>query len=201
MVERTDYREYVSIERHLVYSRQLASLNFVGKQLLREIEKKKNINGRKKLLPCVYYLYHILGTVVKPRVLCNNLYSSLLYFLDELLFHEVKNLNSFVIEDDSYPLSFVYFNTEDWCPEDHQGFVLDKGATINESEAHLINSFVEDYEVFILLLERDIADVGDDEKLTRKINRIIGRLKRRLIDLRVYSLRLISKLQPRHLEL
>lgn len=195
-----DYTEYVNIERHLAYSRRLSFLNYVGRRIMQEIESKKNINGRKKLLPIVYYLHHTLGTIVKPRVLCNNLYSSLLYYLDELLFHEVKTLNTFVIEDESYPLSFVYFNTDDWSTEEHQGFVLDKGVIINESEAHLINSFIEDYETFVLELEGEIATMGRDERLTRKLTRIIARLKRRLIDLRVYSLRVISRLQPHTLE-
>ena len=192
-----DYNEYAKVEKHIGYSCSFHSLNHRGWRLLREMELKKNINGRKKMLANVNNIHHIIGNIVKPKSLCNNLYSSLLYYLDELLFMDVLTINTFVIEDDVFPLSYVYFNTIDWIHEDYNDFVLDKGVFINDTEAHLLNCFIDDYESFILGIQGDVLSSEyyktKDGMIVRKIKRIINRLKKRLIHLRAVVLRIIHK--------
>lgn len=192
-----DYNEYEKVEKHIDYSRSFHSLNHKGWRLLKEMEAKKNINGRKKMLANVNNIHHLIGNIVKPKSLCNNLYSSLLYYLDELLFMDVLAINTFVIEDDVFPLSYVYFNTIDWIHEDYNEFVLDKGVAINDTEAHLLNCFIDDYEYFILRVQEDVLNSDyyktKDGMIVRKIKRIINRLKKRLINLRAIVLRIIHK--------
>jgi hypothetical protein len=192
-----DYSEYEKVEKHMNYSRSFHSLNHTGWRLLKEMEVKKNINGRKKMLGSVNNIHHLITNIVKPKSLCNNLYSSLLFYLDELLFMDVLMINTFVIEDDVFPLSYVYFNTIDWIHEDYDEFVLDKGITINDTEAHLLNCFIDNYEQFILTVQEDILKSEyyktKDSLLVRKLKRIINRLKKRLIVLRAVVLRIIYK--------
>jgi hypothetical protein len=192
-----DYNEYENVEKHISYSRSFHALNHKGWRLLKEMEAKKNINGRKKMLANVNNIHHLIGNIVKPKSLCNNLYSSLLYYLDELLFMDVLTINTFVIEDDVFPLSYVYFNTIDWIHEDYNDFVLDKGICINETEAHLLNCFIDDYENFILGVQEDVLNSdyykAKDAMIVKKIKRIINRLKKRLIHLRAVVLRIIHK--------
>lgn len=193
--EINDYSEYSKIENHIYYSKKLYTLNKIGKHILNEIATKKTINGRKKLLSSVYKVYHKLNTIIKPNILCNNIYSSLVYYLDELLFLEVKNLNKFVIEDDTYPLSYLYFNCDDWVTDEIQKFSLDSSIILRYSEAMLISCYLDNYEEFILRLEVDIKKsyyIDLDHKLIKKLMRIFARLKKRLIILKVMMLKIID---------
>lgn len=191
-----DYNEYEKIEQHMFYARRLNAINSTGKRILQQMDEKKRMPGRKKLLEYVFAISQMIETIVKPHVLCNNLYSSLIFYMDELLFFEVRNLNSFVVEDDNYPLSYIYFNTSDWNESEQQEFHLDQGVYINEMEAMLMNCFVDEYEEFVLSLEGDIIRLGEsasDQKLMKKILRIITRLKKRLTLLRSRLLKIIHK--------
>lgn len=190
------YSEYEKIEQHIDYSERLYFINCQGKHILNEIEKKKNINGKKKLLWNVGYIYNTIENIVKKKALCNNSYTSLIHYLDELLFLEVKTYNKFVIEDDSFPLSYVYFNQHEWIKVFHQNFILDSIPFITILDAMLINCFVDDYEELILELEDSLKRKtyydDDDPKLRKKIFKNIKRLKKRLIDLRARLLNLIN---------
>lgn len=187
-----DYNEYEMIERHIEYSRLLTIINLRGKLIIQQLEKQKNINGRKKLLGNVYDVYNSIANIIKPRSLCNNLFSSLVYFLDELLFTEVVGRNRFIIEDDEYPLYYVYFNTDEWLHDTAiDSFVLDRCVFINDTESLLINCFLDDYEYLLIMIEKYIKI--NDSTISRKILRITSRLKKRLILLKALILRTLHK--------
>ena len=187
-----DYNEYEMIERHIDYSRMLTLINSRGKLIIQQLEKQKNINGRKKLLSNIYNVSNLITNVIKPRSLCNNLFSSLVYYLDELLFTEVVGRNKFIIEDDEYPLYYVYFNTDEWIQDSGiDNFVLDKCVYINDTESILINCFLDDYEYFLIKIEKYMKD--KDSIISRKIIRITARLKKRLILLKAIILKTLHK--------
>lgn len=187
-----DYNEYEMIERHIEYSRMLTQINSRGKLIIQQLEKQKNINGKKKLLSNIYNISNLIANVVKPRSLCNNLYSSLVYYLDELLFMEVIGRNKFIIEDDEYPLYYVYFNTDEWIQDSGiDNFVLDKCVYINDTESLLINCFLDEYECFLINIEKYMK--AKDSTISRKIIRITTRLKKRIILLKVIILKILYK--------
>ena len=190
-----DYNQYEKIEQHIEYSRLLTSVNSRGKIILKELEKQKNINGKKKLLSNVYNVYHLIENIIKPRSLCNNLYSSLIYYMDELMFMEVVGLNSFIIEDDEYPLYYIYFNTDDWLTDDCiDSFVLDKCVYINDTESILISCFIDEYEGLLINIEKYIYLNGHkDTIIARKLLRICTRLKKRLVVLKAIILQILNK--------
>jgi hypothetical protein len=198
------YKEYTIIEEHLCFSKSLHDLNTKGKRILQEIEKRKYYERKKRYIGFTYEVYNILNTILKPRVLSNNIYSSMLYFLDELLFLQVKETKDFFIEDEHYPLTYVYFNHDAWMYTDVQDFSMDNGHTLTETEALLLNAYIEEYENFALNLEKylvslleDMANVKkqdrrQDKKLYRKLFRLISRLKRRLLLIKSKCLCIIS---------
>lgn len=190
-----DYNQYEKIEQHIEYSRLLSTINSKGKLLLKEIEKQKNINGKKKLLGNVYNVYHLIANIIKPRSLCNNLYSSLIYYLDELMFLEVSGLNSFIIEDDEYPLYYIYFNTDDWMRDNTiDPFVLDNCVYINDTESILIGCFIDEYESLLINIEKYIYLKGHkDSMIAKKLLRISSRLKKRLIILKTIILQILHR--------
>lgn len=192
------YREYTIIEEHIRFSRVIHEINMRGKQILQEIERKKYYERKKRYTGITQEVYNILATITKPRVLGNNIYSSLLYFLDELLFLQVKSIDGFFIEDDQYPLSYLYFNQGEWLYSHTQDFVLDDGAVINELEAMLINSYVDEYDNFALELGRYLETTYStmferDKKVIRKLRRILSKLKRRLLLIKSKCLCVISQ--------
>jgi len=200
------YNEYEKIERHLRYAKRLSLLNLVGLHFVREIERTKSYKKatccKKKMLSNVYYLFHILETLVKPKVLHNNVYSSLLFYLDEWLFSEVRCLNHFMIEDDVYPLTSIYFNTPEWVGN-HEEFrelmvCFTYGNSITQKEAGVMSMFLDIYEEFIGDLEKDVlmrltTVLSKDSKLVHKLTRIMNLLKKRLVLMRLSLLKIISK--------
>lgn len=193
------YHEYERVEKHLAYSKRLHSINERGTRYLRQIESKKRVGGRRKYQGHVYTVYHLLENVLKPRVvLCNNLYSSLIFYMDEMLFYEVRGINSFVIEDDEYPLTFVYFNQCEWNPDFGQthAFELDTSPDLCDTEAALLSILVQDYEHVLQDVLQDLMSSGlpiKKEKVFIKLVRIINRLKRRLSILQATIIRVISE--------
>lgn len=192
------YHEYGKVEKHLLYSKRLHSINERGARFLREIEAKKRVGGRRKYQGPVYTVHHLFENILKPRlVLCNNLYSSLMFYMDEMLFYEVRGINSFVIEDDAFPLSFVYFNQCEWNPEFGQthAFELDVGPNLSDTEAALLSILVKDYETVLQDVLHDILTSGvpvKKEKAFVKLIRIIHRLKRRLTIIQSTLLQVIT---------
>lgn len=194
------YDEYEKVETHISYSKRLQEINDRGLRYLKEIEERKRVNGRKRYDRHVSILYHLLENVIKPRVmLCNNLYSSLLYYLDEMLFYEVRSINEFVIEDDVYPLSFVYFNNSDWNPQvgPLQAFTLEDATHINDSEAALLMTLLQDYDILlqdllVYVKSKKRVRGASQHKLFIKLIRIINRLKRRIDILRVNTFGIID---------
>ena len=191
------YREYEVIERHLAYSQRLHHITYQGQRILREIELKKNINGKKKLLWNVQYMYHLIENIVKQKPLCNNNYSSLIHYIDELLFLEVRTYNTFTISDETYPLSYIYFHQHEWIQDDYHTFILDTHPTITELDAMLINCFIDEYEELLLEIEDSLTKstlyMQQDSKLVKKLHRNLKRLKARLILLRSRVLQIIEK--------
>lgn len=197
------YNEYRRIEQHIGFSKRLQNISTRGLHYLREIEIKKRIGGRRKYEKDVHGIHHLLGNIIKPRVmLCNNLYSSLIYYLDEMLFYEVQDINDFVIEDDKYPLSFVYFNNAEWNPENDriQPFVLENNSHMNETEAALLLMLLEDYNTLLQDLLQDFKDEKKTchrkdrmyNKIYTKVRRIISRLDRRLTLLKTAAFKIVE---------
>lgn len=191
------YNEYEHVERHINYSKTLQEINERGWRFIHEIEIKKRVGGRKKYEKDVYAIHHALGNILKPKViLCNNLYSSLVYYLDEMLYYDVRSINTFIIEDDSYPLSFIYFNNSEWNPDvgQQQAFQLESVSSITDVEAALLMTLLQDYETLLQDLYVNIKSRKDRlvDKMFIKLIRIINRLKRRINLLRSSALKIIE---------
>lgn len=179
------YREYSNVERHIEYAKQLSYLNSQGRQLIQEIECQKPYKN-KQFLGAVHTVYHFLQTLLKP----SPLYSCMIYYLDELLFYEVSSRDSFIIEDDEYPLSYVYFNTSAWHNMPVKTYVLDKKHYFDELEAMLLSCFIDEYELFVLELEKDLKNFKLN--FTNKLRNNLQKLKRHFIYLKLQLLKVIE---------
>jgi len=189
-----EYTEYNKIERHIQYSNALFKLTHIGKHIIQEIQSKKMQCNK---LQCKKYdkshiknnipdeVCNVLSDVIKPPSLSSNMYSSFVYFLDELLYFDAPKINYFVIEDDQYPLSFMYFNQSEWngdhVQENLNSFVLDNNPHFSDTEALLINCFITEYISLLEDIEDDIYDhVYIETNLERRLVQNIQRLKEQL---------------------
>lgn len=193
-----EYKEYDIVEKHIYFAKKLYSLNNRGKRFLQELDSKKRINKKKTYTPIIADTINILSTLTKPRVLCNNIYSSLLYYLDELLFLQVKETKCFIMDIDEYPLSYIYFNQHDWIEEEAQEFVLDVDNCLNDLEAVLLNCFVDEYEYIAIEIENFMQSmmqdiINEDRKMFKKILRLLSKLKQRILLLKSKILVIIYK--------
>jgi hypothetical protein len=194
-----EYQEYDIVEKHLYFSKKLNNLNYKGRRLMYELEVKKRLtNSKNKFIPLVKETFGILTTITKPKSLCNNIYSSLLHFLDELLFMQVKTTDIFIIGDDEYPLSYIYFNHSEWIDDENQDFMLDDDPNINDLEALLINCYIDEYELVSLEIETFLVDIMKeywyvDRKMFKKMLRLLSKLKKRLLILKSKVLVIIYK--------
>lgn len=180
------YEEYNHIEKHIGYAQKLAYLNAQAKQFISEIEIQKAYKP-KRFLGIVHVIYHFLQMLTKP----SHLFASIIYNLDELLFYEVKSRDSFVIEDDEYPLSYVYFNTESWYNINTRQYKLEHTHFFDESEAALLSCFIDDYEHFILYLDWCLKD--EKHRFIKKLRLTLQKLKRHLIYMKLHLLIAVSR--------
>ena len=191
----------------MMFSRRFYEINAIGKRIMTEIETNKTVRGPRggsKLCWPTQVTYDIISTIVKPKFLnSGNLYTSLMYFMDELLFSQVRHLNTFLIEDDTYPLSFLYFNQDEWIKDwSPQTFYLEHDVYFNEGDALLLLSFIDKYEYLIIDILK-FACASDkctfaemlplDKRITRKLVGLSNRLKQRLNTLRVKALQVFHK--------
>lgn len=195
------YTEYEIIQKHMYFSRKLYEINALGKHLIEEIDSKKCFRGPrggcKILHEPTQHIRDSISNIVKPYVLYNNIYSSLVFFLDELLFLQVQNINSFQIDDDIYPLSFMYFNQDewikDWCLQE---FTIDECPIMTEFDSLMLIIFIETYEEFAIEIMDYIVRIRpecQDKRLRRKIIKLITRLKQRVGTLMYRALRVYYK--------
>lgn len=177
----SNYEEYTLIENHVHISRTLYELDRRARLFIAEMERRKGIHGRKQYERDVQDMLSILHSLSKPKLLNHNLFSSLHYYLDDMMFSEVSEVYFFMVEDEKYPVSAIYFDKERWMDEkwlpvpDIQHV---PGITAAEG-AHLLLFFSE-YETLVRELEVKVGGMKDS-KVKTKLKRILTRIKKRYL--------------------
>lgn len=175
------YSEYTKIEVHIGLSTKLSYLDKIARQYLDEIEKKKGINGRKQYEKDVQNLINILQSLSKPRLLNHNLYSSLHYYLDDLMYSEITEIGFFMVEDAKFPLSAIYFDKQQWLQDAVVPCItLSPTPNLTVEDAVTLYSFFLEYANFITKLRTKIEGV-ENVKIKGKISRILRRMEWRYL--------------------
>jgi hypothetical protein len=109
------FNEYELIDKHINFSSELHLLNITGKYLIREVEKKKHIRQKKSgnyvFAQDVQSVMNVIIDITNTKRFNKlRLYFCIQYYLDELMFKFIKNLDNFYIEDECYKLTDLYFN-------------------------------------------------------------------------------------------
>lgn len=177
-----EYVFYGKVKEHMRVSEALYEIDLLGKHILDEIRCHKNTRpGRRGVsLPKGYEtMYSCINETINLWRFKSRLFLTLQYYLDEALFDVTpESIENFYIEDDSYNLTKLYFDQEQWIRHNGiQRFTLTDEVEPNVEDALLINSFFMRYESLMKVIEGLVTDVSDEKRYKRKILQVITRIR------------------------
>lgn len=173
-----EYAEYTKLEQHIALSKTMFDLDAKGKHIIREFQKKKSSGLRKRTGSHIFsddilIVYNnILNCLSLKRL---RLYFCLQYFLDELMYYEIRNTENFYIEDNVYPISKMYFGQHDWISDQlQQEFQFyEDTVSININEAMYLVCYLKEYDSLLL----DIEEYTNPFKGNKNVSRIRSKLR------------------------
>lgn len=120
-----EYDLYSKVETHMRMSISLYIVNRQGQDILKELEIKKvnhkrKTNQSRRLLYLdddINTIYTYLHAIINFNRINHDLYAELLNVLDEELFNECGELESFYVKEDEYKLESMYYKQESWVNE------------------------------------------------------------------------------------
>lgn len=178
-----DY-EYNIIEKHMQISRELYSIDKKGKYIISQFNTKKSRGIRRRsgnhifsdTLKIIHRNIHSCCSLKRFRT-----YFHLQYFLDELLFYQVKTHTKFYTEDDMYDLSKLYFHQDEWVTDlniQEYQFYEDE-SEINIHEAMYLVCYLKEYEHILHDIEMYIKTIKHNNTIKNKLKYAIHRIKRK----------------------
>jgi hypothetical protein len=185
------FNEYEIIDKHINFSSELHLLNITGKHLIREVEKKKHIRQKKSgnyvFAQDVQSIMNVIIDITNTKRFNKlRLYFCIQYYLDELMFKFIKNLDNFYIEDECYKLTDLYFNQTTWNTitiDDIPQIKLSDDKFINADEALIFQSYFNQYTYFLDIIIKYIERLQEVDYIRRKFKNICNRIKNKITNI------------------
>jgi hypothetical protein len=173
-----EYTEYTKLEHHIALSKAMFDIDIKGRHIVKELQKKKSTGVRKRTGTHIFsddisIVYNNIVNCLSLKRL--RLYFCLQYFLDELMYYEIKNTNNFYIEDNIYPISKMYFAQQEWISDQcHQEFQFYEDAqSININEAMYLVCYLKEYDSLLL----DVEEYTNPFKRNKNVSRVRSKLR------------------------
>ena len=194
------FLEYDKIAKHLQFSKTLHVLNEKGKGILKALDERKKIrkkrSGNYVFSTDLGFIYNIILDITNVRRFNKlRLFFCLQHYLDELLFKEVKVLESFCVEDEEYAISTIYFNQDKWYSidqDDIQIYDFEEKYDINLSELTYLRLYFDEYDTFIADIKGHLASLNNIDYIKSKLSRIFTRIINKIV-LVIDHMNVISK--------
>lgn len=182
------YDEYEHLDKHIMFSRDLHLLDREGQHVLSELERTKvhrtKRNGDKVYSADISVIHEELKDITNTERFSVRLYFQLLHYLDEFLFIQVKNINEFLIEDEPYKITDLYFNQPSWNEnaDVHEYKFYDDSKCLNTEEAMYLKMYLQKYNDYIERLILYLNDCNSKymgktyDKLKDTLNRFIYKI-------------------------
>lgn len=193
------YIEYEFLDKHIQYSKELYILDKRGRHILDQLERKKLMRRKRSgdLLFCsdVKFTYDTLTDITNTKQFSLRLYFCLQHYLDELVFSQVKNITKFIIEDDEYKLTDLYFNQSAWNEnEEIQTYdFYENNKHLNSEEAMYINLYLFDFEEYINKLFNFISALKNSGYIGVKLKEILNRFTFKIETVKTRMLKIIKQ--------
>lgn len=182
------YDEYEYLDSHIMFSKNLYLLDREGQHILSELERTKVVrtkrSGDKVFTADISAIHEELKDITNTERFSVRLYFQLLHYLDEMLFIQVKNIGEFVIEDDPYKLTDVYFNQPSWNENEdvHEYKFYEDSKNLNTEEAMYLKMYLHKYHDYIGTLIEYINKCNGKymgktyDKLKETLNRFVYKI-------------------------
>jgi hypothetical protein len=181
------YSEYNIIEKHIELSRELYSLNLIGKSIIKNIELSKHLrikrSGNYDFSPGILIVYNaIIDMTNIKRFNKLRLYFCIQYYLDELLFKGIETLDNFYIEDECYKLTDLYFNQSLWNNDIDMNILMSSDNKIfNAEDIIVLKSYINRYIQFQETVMDYINTFDDIDYIKRKMMIIFNKMKLKIL--------------------
>jgi hypothetical protein len=173
--EDCEYDLYSKIETHMSISASLYILNRQGIDILKNIEKNKLIKSITNT--SVQRVYNEIECFINQNRLSNDLYTNLISNLDDVMFVECGELESFYVKEDEYKLESLYYKQGSWVDEidweQQQQFSFSKSVIFDEGDCMYLLMYVNKY---LKLLSR-INNDFDNIKLNNSVNKLKDKMR------------------------
>ena len=199
----SEYDTYSKVETHMGTSMSLYMLNRQGQDIIKELEQKKlkvkhescNESKRKNAkINSLYdtntwYVYQNLISIINFNRITIDLYVDLLNYLDEELFNECKNIESFYVKEEVYNLENLYYKQETWVHEiewdELQVFTFFEGGKIDEGECVHLLMFCQKY-------MRVLAEISESYCESAKLQHTLIKMTDKLRDTTIILEKLLN---------
>lgn len=182
-----EYELYSKIETHMSFSASLYILNRQGVAILKELDANKVTRKDQKVVTNnLGKIYTELLHCINSNRIISDLYTYLISHLDDVLFEECGELETFYVKEEEYTLESLYYKQGSWVDEiewhEQQCFSFNKSVDIDEGECMYLLMFVNKY----LSLLSKIKKEYDHQKLhicLEKIECKLNNVHNILVDL------------------
>lgn len=175
-----EYKEYEKIEKHIEFSTNLFELDLKSRHIILQFNKNKSKGIRRS---GTYIFEDKINTIYNNIINCSGLkrlrlYFCLQYFLDEMMYYDVKNTEQFFIEDNTYNISKMYFCQEEWINnisiQEYEFYKIDD---LNMNEAMYLICYLKEFDNFLLKIESYIKAYKDISSIKSKLRDTIYRIR------------------------
>lgn len=176
------YDSYSQIETHMRFAKDIFGIDSFGKYILDQLNEKKSIRktkfGRSIFNKSIEQIYNVIVDIVNIHRFKLRLYFVLQYYMDELMFREIKHGDTFYIGDESYQLTQLYLAGSLWVVDyNPPNFILSPGPNLNERDINNIVLFLRKYEDVLYNIKNYIRDKDDRDVIKKKLYRVINRIR------------------------
>jgi hypothetical protein len=189
-----EYAIYTMIENHMNISSSLYRLNKEGQDILREIGTKKMkltplaIIGSRAKKPVVMHcvptdvlsLYMSLVDIVNFNRTSADAYTELVSMLDDAMFSESHDMDTFYVDETEYSLESLYYKQETWVSElewhKKEAFSFSNQPSFDLGECSHILMFLNDYQDILKKISEEMEScekvIAHTSKISVKITSI-----------------------------
>lgn len=158
--ESNEYEIYTKIETHMSISASLYILNRQGTNILKDFYNKKLSSKDNKDITCpLDKIYLELVHCVNTNRIISDLYTNLISHLDNVLFDECGDLDTFFVKEEEYSLESLYYKQGSWVNElewnEPHVFEFSKSNDLDEGECMYLLVFFEKYMSLLSKVEEE----------------------------------------------
>lgn len=169
-----EYEAYTQVENHMNISIALYMLNKQCLAILKSLETNKSMSKKRNTATDdLSRIYNNLNMVVNSHRLNTDFYTTLLNYLDEVMFDDCKGVDCFYVSDESYNLECMYYNHETWIKEiewhEMQNYRFMDGPALDIEESTYILMTLEKYSNTLKKIKNDFTKSTELHIVVRKM--------------------------------